>query len=415
MSAITKLSYTSPVRTQADLAAALLVGGTIEVDSSTTITLTAQLNVTQPTRITGGKFSVASGPAFYVTSSDVTIAGVTITGGGTSSYDSNQKLIYVKGTSSVPLSNICIRNCTLQSSRSDNVWLEWCSDSLVTANLIYTYLYSGVMVISGVRVSVTDNVIRDAPLSVGVVNNYGIAFTDLDNTSAARSRDCQAVGNMISYIDWEAIDTHGGSGISIVGNTIVACPRGIALVVGNASRLTAPTRCTVSGNSINGTGQRQVVREGIFLGGIAGVSADGTVSGNTVTNMSPTFSLDFVDRAKTTFVGNNEYLVPWTNITLDGDYNANATYPPQYAVEGNTVMLRGAAIPKGSSTRTVIGHLPSAFAWPSTVTMVGYVKGSNAAAGNGMIGVDTDGTVSLYYFSGTDVFSYFLSGTYQAV
>ena len=401
------------VRTQAELVAALAVGGDIRVDSSVTIALSAQMNVTLPTRITGGTFTRTTGAAFYITSSDVLLDSVKITGGGGSAYDSTQKLIYAKGTSGVPLKNVRICGCDLRSSRGDNVWLEWCTDSAVESNYMATFLYSGVLVLSGKRVLVANNVIRDSPLSAGVTNVYGIAVTDLDNTLAARSVDCTIVGNQISLIDWEGIDTHGGDGLTVVGNTVTACPRGIALVVGNETRVAAPTRCTVAGNTVNGAGVRQAIREGIFLGGIAGVPADGTVTGNHVTNHSPTFSSSYVARDKLLIAANNEAFVPWTDITMDADYNPNGTYAPQFMVDGNTTYMRGGVIPKTGAVRTNVGHLGSAFAWPVVLSFIGLVKGSNAAAGNGMLACDTAGLLQFLYTTGSDTYTYFLYGSFQ--
>lgn len=404
------------ITTQAALQDAVTAGGDVYIDSGTTITLTSQINVTVPVRIHGGTLSVANGPAFYITASNVEIDGVKIVGGkGDNNYDSSQKLIYAVGTSTTPLQNIAIRGCTLYGSRGDNIWLEWCADSSAQNNWISTFLYSGVMIISGVRCLVSGNVIRDAPLSTGVVNTYGIAVTDLANTIAARSQDCTIVGNQVSLIDWEGIDTHGGRGLTITGNTVTSCCRGIALVVGNSTRLVAPQECVVSGNRVNGAGQRRTLREGIFIGGIANTPADGTIVGNQVVNHSPNFVTTYVDRS-TLFIGSNSVpLVDWTPITLDGDWNANATYTPEYKVDGNTVYFRGGLIRKSTSvpTNSIIGHLPSAHAWPTILTPVCSVQGSNGSAGHGYVLVDTDGTVLMNYAS-LDGYTYFLNGSYQA-
>lgn len=393
------------------------------IDGLAEITLPAPIVLDWPVRIVGGRFKVLDGPALVIASSDVTIESCTITGGrdGANSYSSAQKLIQATGTAAAPLSRVTVRGCRLRRSRGDNVWLEWCADSLVADNVITEYLYSGVMGISGQRLIVSGNVIRDAPLSDGVLNTYGIAFTDLANTVEARSRDCTAIGNQVSLIDWEGIDTHGGDGISVVGNTVIGCPRSIAFVTGNDTRVTSPTRCVASGNTVNAAGSRLPAREGIFLGGIANVPADGTITGNHITGHSAAFGgLSFIDRAKTCIAGNSQPMIDWTAITMDGDYTADATNPPQYRIDGNTVYLRGNVIPKSATQRTTIGHIPNGHAWPSITTWLGESHGLATTAGRGLVGVlggDSahPGTLQMFVFTGTDTHGYPLSGTYQAI
>ncbi|TDP98001.1 parallel beta helix pectate lyase-like protein [Labedaea rhizosphaerae] len=376
-----------------------------------------------PVRVTGGRFKVQDGPAFVIAASGVTLDSCTIIGGRdeNDSYSSAQKLIHATGTQERPLAGITVRGCRLWRSRADNVWLEWCVDSLVTNNVITEYLYSGVMGVSANRVVVSGNVIRDAPLSDGVVNTYGIAFTDLDNTEQARSRDCSAVGNQVSLIDWEGIDTHGGDGISVVANTVVGCPRGIALVTGNETRHAAPTRCVVSANTVNGAGSRRPVREAIFLGGIPNVPANATITGNHMTGHQSAFGgLSYIDRPKT-FIGDNNFpLLDWSAITMDGDYTADPANPPQYRIDGNTIWLRGNVIPKADGRRTVIGHLRNGHAWPGALMWLGESHGLDPAAGRGVVGVlgadsDNPGRVQMFAVEGTDTSPYPLSGSYQAL
>jgi hypothetical protein len=402
------------VNNEADLRAALANGGEIHVDSSAVVTLSQTLEVTQPTKLIGGKFVKSSGPAFHITSSNVEFDGVQIAGGEVAAgYDDTQKLIYAQGTEAAPLGNLWLHECKLFGSRGDNIWLEWCRESNVTNNLIKRFLYSGIMVISGEGIIIQGNNVYDARMTGEVPNVYGIAVTDLDNTEAARSRDCTIIGNRVDQIDWEAIDTHGGDRITIVGNTVSRSPRGIALVTGNSTRLTAPTRCVVSGNNVDGAGTRRPIREGIWLGGIANVPADGVVTGNIVTNYPWTIGTPYVDRSKTYIGGNNVPLVDWTPIEMD-EFNAHGTWPPEFKVDGNTTYLRGAGYPKSGTSR-IYGRIPNAHAWPSQLTMVGAVKGSDSGGSIGMFAAHPDGSIELFYKSLDDTPAFFLSGSYEAV
>lgn len=406
------------ITTQAELEAALLLGGDVVCDPNATIPLDTPMAVTLPTRLLGGSFTVASGPGFVVTSSNVEIAGLTITGPGGTTLDATQKLIYVLGTQTAPLTAVDIHDCHLTGSMSDAVRLEWCIGTPVHDNDISDFLNSGVMVVSGEAVAVDDNAIRDGHIADGGVEVYGIAFTDLLNTSAARSRHCTATGNRVSQIDWEGIDTHGGEGIVVTGNVITGCRRSIALVTGNSTRLTAPQQCVVSGNVIDSSTARVTPDIGIFLAGATGLPASATITGNTITGYDSAQPIATTNWDRTnTFVGSNSRPhVPWTAITLSG-WTPNASFPPQYMVDGNTVTLRGGAIPPagGISGHPGIGTLTNAAAWPSTRTFYADTKGSNAAAGIGMLNVDTDGTLRIDYGSTSDTFTYWLSGTYQAI
>jgi hypothetical protein len=404
------------VTTQIELEAALVTGGEVCVSNDVTIELDAPLNVTVPTRVVGGSFVVTGGPGFVVTSSDVEFRRVSIRGGGIDQpYDQTQKLIYVLGTAAAPLSNVRVVDCHLTDSRGDNVWLEWTRLSSVRNCVIQHFLYSGVMVLSGDRVKVNDNVIEDAPLTTGVPNVYGIAISDAVNTIAGRSTNVQVIGNTVSLIDWEGIDTHGGDVITIVGNDVLGCPRGIALVTGNATRLVAPTRCLVVGNTVDGADARRPLLYGIGLSGIAGVSASGTVVGNQVLTYTAPWQQDYWARDLTFWAANSKPHVGWRSITLGSDYTVNAGYPAQYTVDGNTVTIRAGVIPKsgGVANRTDIGSLDKSAAWPTRLTFVRFAKGSNPGAGNAQVAVTPGGDVQMLYGVGTDAYTYFIDGTYQ--
>jgi hypothetical protein len=405
------------ITTEEELVAAVQNGGTVYCDSRVPIALSDTVPITEPTRVVGGHFTRDTGPAFDVTSSHVEFDGVRIDGGGRDAgYDATQKLIYVHGTKGAPLTDIGVHDCRLDGSRGDNIWLEWVVASTVHHNVITRYLYSGVMVVSGDGLTIDANVIADAALSAGVANVYGIALTDLTNVAADRSRHITVSGNHVSLVDWEGIDTHGGESLTFVGNTVIGCPRGIALVVGNETRVLVPTNCVVSGNTVDATGARRPLLPGIILVGIANKPASGTITGNQIVGYPTPFHTSFWARGETFIGKNSKPLVPWSPITIGADYTANPTYPPQYFVDGDTVHLRGGVIPKagGVAARDAVGSLPNAAAWPDALSPVAQVKGSNPAAGTGLLAVQPSGEVQMLYGSGTDSYTYFLSGSYRA-
>lgn len=408
------------ITTLADLQAAFLVGGDVVCDPTTPIDITGGVTVGVPgTRMLGGVFTVSSGLGIEVVASNVELAGVTVTSPSTNTPDATQMLIHAHGTQAAPLARVLVHDCILNGSSADNVRMEWCIDSSVRGCVINDFLNSGVMVISGTRVAVADNVIFDGRIGTGAVEVYGVAITDLDNTEAARSSACTVTGNLIDRIDWEGIDTHGGDGIVVAGNSVTACRRAVAIVTGNTTRVTGPQRCVVLGNVIDGAGARVTPDIGIFLGGISGSPASATITGNTVAgydDASPIVT-NFWQRADTTVANNSRPHVPWTPVQLFGGYSGNVTFPPEYMVDGNTVSFRGGVIPPvgGIKNNPAIGTLPNAAAWPDARTFYATTKGSNAAAGIGVLNVDTDGSLRVEYGSTTDTFTYWLTGCYQAI
>ncbi|HEX3650012.1 MAG TPA: right-handed parallel beta-helix repeat-containing protein [Pseudonocardiaceae bacterium] len=406
------------ISTQADLEAALLAGGDIACDPTVVIDLTDTMVVGLPTRLLGGTFTISSGTAFRVTSSDVEIAALSITGPGGTTLDTSQRLISAVGTEAAPLTGIDVHDCQLSGSMSDSVWLEWCVDSSVRGCAVSDFLDSGIMVISGNRVAVANNAVFDGHLATGAVEVYGIAITDLLNTATARSRHCTVTGNRVHEIDWEGIDTHGGDGIVVTGNTVTACRRGIALVTGNATRIAVPMSCVASGNLVDGTGARVTPDIGVFLAGSGTSLASATITGNTIAGYDSAQPISTINwnRADTTVANNSRPHVNWSNVTLATGWTANATFPPQYMVDGNTVSFRGGVIPPtgGVSAHPVIGSLAAIAAWPAERVFYATTHGSSGTAGIGVLNVDTNGAFRIDYGTTSDSFTYWLTGGYTA-
>lgn len=318
------------VRNFAELQDALLVGGTIFVTGDP-ITVTSSLIIGEPTTIlgSGSSFILPAGSTnlgFLIQSSDVTIDGIRFTGGGLASgWNSAARFVFAAGTEAAPLKNIAVRNCVLEGCQSDAIRLTWVDGATVFGNRIDGVLYSGVMLISAKNVDVIANTIRDAPLSTGVMNTYGIAATDSANTEAARTRNVRIIANTVEGVEWEGIDTHGGDGITVMGNSVRSCPRGIALVVGNNDRIAAPTNCIVQGNYVE-FADAVSSREGISLFGNASSNtlADAIITGNIVVGgFSSKYHLSTVDEAKTVLRNNS----PMTG-EASGSFTTTANIEP---------------------------------------------------------------------------------------
>lgn len=330
-----KARYITVVRNITELQAALVTGGTIFVAGGD-YTISANLVVGKPSTILGSggnKFILPAGSTnlgFLITSSDVTIDGLKFVGGGLASgWNSAARFIFAQGTSAAMLKNITVRNCTLDGCQSDAIRMQWVDGFTVFGNRVDGTLFSGVMTISSINGAIVANTIKNAPLSTGVVNTYGIATTDSDNTVAARSKNIRIFANTVDNIEWEGIDTHGGDGIIVIGNTVRSCPRGIALVVGNDTRVAAPTNCIVQGNYVD-YGTAATSREGISLFGNAAsnILADAIITGNIVVgNFTPKYHTSTVDTNKTILANNS----PITG-TAGGEFTTASVIAPSSAL-----------------------------------------------------------------------------------
>lgn len=410
------------VRTFEQLRDALLVGGSIRVTDAP-ITVTDALMVMKPTRILGGNFVLpadANYAAFRVRSSDVTFSGSVFTGPGTAnhSYVAAARFINANGLPEEYLRNVNLLNVKMEGCQSDNVRYEFIRDSVIAMCNMTNYLYSGIMLLSCEDTLVIANTVTNAVMKGTVVNVYGIAASDSRNTVALRSRRINIIGNTVRNIPWEGIDTHGGDTIIIIGNTVVNCVRGIALVVGNDNRLIVPVNCIVKGNYVDKGTAGGAEREGISLFGLSGNLADATIIGNTVRGYSASNALFFsqhVNHQKTLVEGNSHPHIPWTNLAMTNtaQWTSHASFPLQYMVEGRHVYLRGFATSVTSTQAdTTITQLPDICKVDRSIVFAAASHGSNSAAGTGTLGITSAALLRMMYRTGADFYSYPIECSY---
>ncbi|WP_159619883.1 right-handed parallel beta-helix repeat-containing protein [Arthrobacter zhaoguopingii] len=415
------------VRTLEELQEAVAVGGTIRVGSAP-IELTATVNVSKPCRIIGGRFTMpadASRYGFRISSGSVTLDGLDITGPGTAATLYNaaapSTFVYALGTQAAPLRNVNVVNCTMRGSQADGVRLEWVSDSIVSENIVDDFLYAGVMLLSVDNVTVANNSVTNAVMKGSVVNVYGIAATDWPNTVAARSKNVRVIGNMVKNIPWEGIECHGAERFQVIGNTVVNCPRAIALVVGNATRLTSPIDCLVQGNIVDRAGATYNgnEREGISLYGLASNLADAHILGNTIRGYTAQpIVLSGYAPLKTLVQGNSHPHLPWTDLTVSSPWAANASFKPQYMVEGRMVYLRGMVQQTtGATGDSIVGTLPEVCRSDRNIVHYGTSHGAAITGGVATLSVGSpDGTINNLVIRSkttTDTSSYPIDGSYS--
>lgn len=414
----------NPVRTFAELQAAVATGGTIRIDNNYAITITSQLEITKPCHIIGGDLilsSAATWSVFNVTSSNVTFDTITFTAGGTTQpYRISARFISVIGSGGNKYKNIKVKGCTMQGNQGENIRMTWVTHSSVTDCTMDDFLYAGVLMLSCSDMKIIGNTITNGILLAPRVDVYGIAATDGSNTIAGRSKNITIIGNTVRNVGWEGIDTHGGEHIVIQGNIVTGCPRGIALVVGNPDRVVVPVDVVCTGNYVDSEGVKDinnVEREGISLFGLSGNLAYGTITDNIIrgyVTASNGLYLNQVDHKRTIISGNTYPHIPWTSITFTNTsfWVENSGNLAQFMVEGRELRFRGMATSASSSTaNSKIGVFPAEFA-PSRLTFMNPSQGSNAAATSGVIGIYPNGDIyMLYRKTPGDFYSYPIEGT----
>lgn len=413
-----------PVRTFAELQAAVAAGGTIRIDNNYPITITSQLEITKSCHIIGGDLRLdpaATWSVFNITTSDVTIDTVRFSAGGTTQpYRISARFISAIGSGSNKYSDIRIKGCRMQGNQGENIRLTWCINSSIIDCKMDDFLYAGVLMLSCSDIKVLGNTITNGKLFAPRVDVYGIAATDGSNTIAGRCKNITISGNTVRNIDWEGIDTHGGEHIIITDNIVTGCPRGIALVVGNPDRVVVPVDVIVADNFVDREGVNDnngYEREGISLFGLSGNLAYGTITGNTIkgwTNSNLIY-LSSVDHSKTMIANNSRPHVPWTDLPLDNTaaWAAHGTYPPQYMVDGRTVFLRGLITSKISATTNYrLATMPPVAAGDRNLTFAGVAKIAANSAASATVGVYSSGEIWILYRSTADLSSYTIECSY---
>lgn len=412
-------------------------GATIIMPVGKTAKISDRLLLTKPITISDWRISTGTNnKAFKVSANDVTIKDSTITGVGISAgYVINNRAIDVTGTSSKKLSNINILNNKITGINDTCIQLEWIMNSQIKNNTINQFNYAGIMLISGVDVVIEHNEISNAVHNKNI-NSYGIAVSDLDNTVAARSTRVKVHGNTIRNIpDWEGIDTHGGSFISIIGNTLISCRRAIQALVGNEpTRLTAPQNCVIVGNTIDGSGVNGAAT-GITLYGKTDSSmlAHGMVTGNAVYNCKTPLQIGYTD-PDLTIVKNNVgeaeepiVVAPPTETETDTGWvrfavadfstgwSSNSTYPARYRIVVKNdrrieVFLDGAVSRVSGATNNIL-ILPE-IARPGYAKIVGLTSTTSNTPEIGTLDIHPTSGALRFVFTGSTSGNVAISSSY---
>ena len=218
-----------------------------------------------------------------ITTSNVTIDGVSITIAA-----STGAAIRVVGTTTNPVRNVTIRNCTLVGSgfgievrHAENVTIENCT--------VTDAEYAGIALYSAVGGRVSRNTVRRigatrTNMATDVANNaYGITFDRYAGgslTTDPRSANFMVDHNLVEDVPlWMGINTHAGAHLTFSSNVVRRTPRAIFIAGDSAGN--RPIDIHVLGNRleqpVTKTGGTTNV-EGILYSRLQG----GSIIGNAV-------------------------------------------------------------------------------------------------------------------------------------
>jgi len=345
---------------------------------------------------------------FSVTASKVTFDGLALTGPQSAIYHGGEHAvlangIFHPGKAPQNIVNFIARNLIISSFGGAGVELRYVDGFEIAGNEIHDMCYAGIEGLSVQHGSITDNVVsnvsgRGSPGE----NAYGIVLSRYTDDSGElisqpRSANVKVSNNRISDIPtWEGLDTHAGSHISFIGNTVSNSFYGISVgssrAGGHAGYVYAPLEITVFGNRLDSgvvdgsrgsgipfTGTPTEDATGTIAGnsivgyGNAATAADGAIrtyytkglaiTDNVIVNPSPN-GIAMVNGSSGTIITRNTIRDPFTNAasvgSVQGIYTTGDNNSP--VIESNRIMHAGKVAnyllnsPSGAAIRLGPGH-----------------------------------------------------------
>jgi hypothetical protein len=409
----------------------------------------ASLTITGPVKIisySGLIVAPTHRSVFVITSSNVSIDGLTITGGGNATLNTSGKLIDVRGVANgagvapTYLNNIKITNCRLSQAGQMGVYFNYVDTFEISGNTISDVGYSGIQCDSchvGEVLRNTVSNVSPGAVSGSVTLTYGIALGSVNNADLVRYPTCSRMVvdyNRIINSPWEGIDCHGGDRLSFSFNTIRACgstnsaisithrdsgsgntdaidPATNVRCIGNIIREALEMAIVVSAGNPTGTGTLKVTHENIVIadnviydagdltvpdplvrltGGIRIAAVRGcVVSGNVLQKVAPYGIIVASDRSSGVSIVGNSFI----------DMVSNT-----YATPSAIYLNRVASIPFNECNVTVTGNVITAGTAAVTFKNITGVLANTADTGKMTFGMNNfDAAQFKYNISATQL------------
>lgn len=189
------------------------------------------------------------------------------------------------------VSNIKVTNCRFENIKDMAVMITDCDGFVVDNNIFWNNGYAAFACHRARNGSVDKNRIHGTGLIPDfAINAYGISVNSSGKEDPGDTRPVNITisGNIIDNQAWEAIDSHLGDNMSVIGNVIRTSEAGVVITSKVGGTLTASWGVSVIGNTIDGAGYpAEFRRSGITINGDPDASrySNVTIVGNTIMNM----------------------------------------------------------------------------------------------------------------------------------
>lgn len=184
--------------------------------------------------------SPANSVAISVTSPNVILDGLTITGPQSLVFSQNERGIYAVGSSGGRLAGLQIKNCRITNFGNACIETDWTTAGSVTNNICEDSVYMGIIMCSPLNDTVTNNTIRRVGVNGSTSqssNAYGITLTSNNPPANPQPRGVLVDSNLIETVPtWHGLDTHAGISCTFSNNIVRGAWRGVFITSDGASR-----------------------------------------------------------------------------------------------------------------------------------------------------------------------------------
>jgi hypothetical protein len=376
------------------------IGGQLYFPPNYTFKITTAITLSKAIQVSGYASVMhqvtSGGDGILITASGVEVRGLALQGPqtpGSIVYNGAEDAIVGTGASAAaPLTSFVVADCEIYGWGDQGVSSYFVNGANIENNYIHDIGYAGISMLSPQRGRIVGNrIITMGPGTVG--NCYGIAVTR--NSTASLVTDPRATNVTISEntVDgvpiWEGIDTHGGQGLKVLGNTILNCLYGINMTICPfGAAFLAPIDCVIDGNFVDSTVTNGSRSFGISFGGDATEYATGIVSNNIVVgcgdvtnSWSGGITLSYSRGLTVTgnrmrdcspngiaVIHDNLGASVMGNVTQDAWANSGSAYGVTVPSSPNSGYVEGNLLVRGSKSATVVNTAPTFVNTGNTIT-----------------------------------------------